>query len=60
MFNLNPYQNIEIKHLDLNWMKKKFYKSQNEIFKNEKEAKLFKTINQNVIVLKNRNSLSIN
>ena len=60
MFNLNPYQNIEIKHLDLNWMKKKFYKSQNEIFKTEKEAKLFKTINQNVIVLKNRNSLSIN
>ena len=60
MFNLNPYQNIEIKHLDLNWMKKKFYKSQYEIFKTEKEAKLFKTINQNVIVLKNRNSLSIN
>lgn len=60
MFNLNPYQNIEIKHLDLNWMKKKFYKSQLDIFRTEKDAKLFNIINQNIIVLKKRNSLVVN
>ena len=60
MFNLDPYQNIEIKHLDLNWMKKKFYKSQNALFKNEKEEKLFNAINQNISILKRRNSLVIN
>ena len=60
MFNLNPYQNIEIKHLDLDWMKKKFYKTQNDIFKNEKEFKLFNTIKQNLFQDKERLSLSIN
>ena len=60
MFNLNPYQNIEIKHLDLDWMKKKFYKTQNDIFKNEKEFKLFNTIKQKLFQDKERQSLSIN
>ena len=60
MFNLNPYQNIEIKHLDLDWMKKKFYKTQNDIFKNEKEFKLFNTIKQKLFQNKERQSLSIN
>ena len=60
MFNLNPYQNIEIKHLDLDWMKKKFYKTQNDIFKNEKEFKLFNTIKQKLFQDKERLSISIN
>ena len=60
MFNLNPYQNIEIKHLDLDWMKKKFYKSQNGILKNKKEIKLFNEIKQKLFQDKERLSLSIN
>ena len=41
-------------------MKKKFYKSQLDIFRTEKDAKLFNIINQNIIVLKKRNSLVVN
>ena len=46
MFNLNPYQNIEIKHLDMDWMKKKFYKSPNDIFKKEKEKISYNAIKE--------------
>jgi hypothetical protein len=60
MFNLNPYQNIEIKHLDMDWLKKKFYKSQNDIFKSGKDKQLFNLIKQNVFQDKERLSLSIN
>ena len=60
MFNLNPYQNIEIKHLDMDWLKKKFYKSQNDILKTEKDKQLFNLIKQNVFQDKERLSLSIN
>ena len=60
MFNLNPYQNIEIKHLDMDWLKKKFYKSQNEIFKSQKDKQLFNLIRQNVCQDKDRLSSSIN
>ena len=60
MFNLNPYQSIEIKHLDLDWMKKKFYKSQNDIFKNKKETQLFNEIKQKLFQDKEKLSLSIN
>ena len=60
MFNLNPYQNIEIKHLDMDWLKKKFYKSQNDIFKSDKDKQLFNLIKQNVFQEKERLSLSIN
>ena len=60
MFNLNPYQNIEIKHLDMDWLKKKFYKSQNDIFKSDKDKQLFNLIKQNVFQDKERLSLSIN
>ena len=60
MFNLNPYQNIEIKHLNMDWLKKKYYKSQNDIFKSEKDKQLFNIIKQNVFYDKERLSLSIN
>ena len=60
MFNLNPYQDIEIKHIDMNWMKKKFYKSQNELFKNEKELIYFNNIKQNLNNLKDQKAFSIN
>jgi hypothetical protein len=60
MFNLNPYQNIDIKHLDMNWLKKRYYKNQNDIFKNEKERKLFNMIKTNMIKIIERNSSIIN
>ena len=55
MFNLNPYQEIEIKHLDMNWAKKKFYKNQKDLFKSQKDLILFNTIKQN---MSQRNSYS--
>ena len=60
MFNLNPYQNIEIKHHDMDWLKKKYYKSQNDLFKTEKEEKLFHLIKRSLFQNKERLSLSIN
>ena len=60
MFNLNPYQNIEIKHHNMDWMKKKFYKSQSDIFKTEKERNLFRLIKNNIFQNNERLSLSIN
>ena len=60
MFNLNPYQNIEIKHHNMDWMKKKFYKSQSDIFKTEKEQNLFRLIKNNIFQNNERLSLSIN
>ena len=60
MFNLNPYQDIEIKHIDMNWMKKKFYKSQSELFKTEKEFRYFNSIKQNLNYFKDGNASSIN
>ena len=60
MFNLNPYQNIDIKHLDMNWLKKKYYKNQNDLFKNQKERKLFNMIKKNMIKIIERNSSIIN
>ena len=58
MFNLNPYQNIEIKHLNMNWMKKQFYKSQKELFKSENEFRLFNLIQQNLLQNRNRGTFS--
>ena len=60
MFNLNPYQNIEIKHHDMDWLKKKYYKSQNDLFKTEKEEKLFHLIKLSLFQNRERLSLSIN
>ena len=60
MFNLNPYQNIEIRHHNMDWLKKKFYKSQNDLFKTEKEEQLFHLIKHNLFKNKERLSLSIN
>lgn len=60
MFNLNPYQNIEIKHHDMDWLKKKYYKSQSDLFKTEKEEKLFHLIKRSLFQNKERLSLSIN
>ena len=48
MFNLNPYQDIEIKHLDMNWAKRKFYKNQKDLFKSQKDLSLFSTIKQSM------------
>ena len=48
MFNLNPYQSIEIKHLNMDEIKKKFYKSPKDLFKTQKEIKLFNAIKQNM------------
>ena len=59
MFNLNPYQNIEIKHLDMDWMKKKFYKSPNDIFKKEKEKISYYAIKEKMLP-NGRKSSSIN
>ena len=60
MFNLNPYQDIEIKHLDMNLMKNRFYKSQKDLFKTEKDRKLFHLIQQNMLLNTQRYSTSIN
>ena len=46
MFNLNTYQDIEIKHLDMNEIKKRFYKSQGEVFKTQAEYAFFNAIKQ--------------
>jgi hypothetical protein len=46
MFNLNPYQDIEIKHLDMNEIKKRFYKAQGEVFKTPAEQAFFNAIKQ--------------
>ena len=61
MFNLNPYQNIDIKHLDMDWLKKKYYKNQKDLFRNQKERKLFNMIKKNMIKIIERNgSIIIN
>lgn len=61
MFNLNPYQDIEIKHLDMNAIKKRFYKSQGEVFKTKSELNFFNEIKQALSNKPNvENSLSIN
>lgn len=61
MFNLNPYQDIEIKHLDMNPIKKRFYKSQGEVFKTKSELNFFNEIKQALSNKPNvENSLSIN
>ena len=60
MFNLNPYQDIEIKHLDMNLMKNRFYKSQKDLFKTQKDLKLFHLIQQNMLLNTQRYSTSIN
>ena len=61
MFNLNPYQDIEIKHLDMNEIKKRFYKTQGEVFKTSAELNFFNAIK---LALNNQpnveNSSSIN
>ena len=44
MFNLNPYQNIEIKHLDLNWMKKNFINLQMKFLKLKKKQNYSKRL----------------
>jgi hypothetical protein len=48
MFNLNPYQDIEIQHLDMNWIKQKYYKNQKTIFANKTEENLFNSIKHNM------------
>jgi hypothetical protein len=61
MFNLNPYQDIEIKHLDMNEIKKRFYKSQGEVFKTQAEYAFFNGIKQALGNQSNvENSSSIN
>ena len=61
MFNLNPYQDIEIKHLDMNEIKKRFYKSQGEVFKTKSELNFFNAIKQALSNQPNvENSSSIN
>ena len=61
MFNLNPYQDIEIKHLDMNEIKKRFYKSQGEVFKTPAESAFFNAIKQALGNQPNvENPLSIN
>ena len=44
MFNLNPYQEIEIKHLDIDFYKKKLYRSKNIVFNDKHLYKFLKTI----------------
>ena len=44
MFNLNSYQNIEIKHLDLNWMKKNFINLQMKFLKLKKKQNYLKQL----------------
>lgn len=46
MFNLNPYQDIEIKHLNMDEIKKRFYKTQGEVFKTPGELNFFNAIKQ--------------
>jgi hypothetical protein len=61
MFNLNPYQDVEIKHLDMNEMKRRFYKSQGEVFKTPAESAFFNAIKQALGNQPNvENPLSIN
>jgi hypothetical protein len=48
MFNLNPYQDIEIQHLDMDWIKQKYYKNQKTIFANKTEENLFNSIKHNM------------
>ena len=60
MFNLNPYQNIEIKHLDMDWMKRKFYKSPKDLFKKEKEKKRYNYIKEIMLLNSGKASLTIN
>ena len=61
MFNLNPYQDVEIKHLDMNEMKRRFYKSQGEVFKTQAEYAFFNGIKQALGNQSNvENSSSIN
>ena len=46
MFNLNPYQDIEIAHLDMKPIKQKYYSQQKNM--DEKEEKLFNSIRRNL------------
>lgn len=46
MFNLNPYQDIEIKHLNMDEIKKRFYKTPGEVFKTPGELNFFNSIKQ--------------
>ena len=47
MFNLNPYQEIEIKHLDMDYYKRKLYKNKNIVFKDKHLYKFLKKIQNN-------------
>lgn len=61
MFNLNPYQNVEIKHLDMNWMKQIFYKSKKNILKSDKDLQMFNSVKNNLLIdSRNNSSSSIN
>lgn len=61
MFNLNPYQDIEIKHLNMDEIKKRFYKTQGEVFKTPGELNFFNAIKQALTNQSNvENALSIN
>ena len=48
MFNLNPYQDIEIQHLDMNWIKKKYKKNKKTVFADKTEENLFNAIKHNM------------
>lgn len=60
MFNLNPYQDIEISHLDMKKIKEKYYNQQKKL--DEKEEKLFNSIRRNLKCYeqKNYSNYSIN
>ena len=61
MFNLNPYQDIEIKHLNMDEIKKRFYKTQGEVFKTPGELNFFNAIKQALTNQSNvENASSIN
>ena len=49
MINLNPYQEIEIKHLNIDYYKKKLYRSKNIVFKDRHLYKFLKIIQNNSI-----------
>ena len=57
MFNLNPYQQIEIKHLEIDKYKKKLYKSNDVVYKDKHLNKFLRKIKNNMVI--DLNSYSI-
>ena len=50
MFNLNPYQQIEIQHLDIDKYKKKLYKSNDVVYKDKHLNKFLRKIKNNMAI----------